>query len=170
MIGKEISLEEATKAADHVYREAQARRNRCRLLEAAGYHLGTAIVMAARSWAGTPFRHAERTKGLGVDCAGLVLGVARELGLTDWDFRNYSRQVNCEFMRRQIELFCDPVEGEPEPGDLLLLAIHGHPQHLALYAGDGMMIHAHESAGMVVEHRFDEFWQRRLRGIYRWRL
>jgi len=131
--------------------------------------IGERIVAAARTWAGTPFRHAERQKGRGCDCVGLVLGVAHELSLTDWDFRNYSRSVDGDVLRRYIEQFCDRIDGLPEQGDLLLLAIHGHPQHLAVYCGEGRMIHAHESAGMVVEHRFDAFWQRRLRGVYRWR-
>lgn len=132
--------------------------------------IGDRIISQARTWLQTPFRHAERQKGVGCDCVGLVLGVAHELYLTDWDYRNYSRQVDCDVLRRYIEQFCDPVVGEPEPGDLLLLAISKLPQHVALYAGNGQMIHAHEGVGKVVEHRFDECWQRRLRGVYRWRV
>jgi Cell wall-associated hydrolases (invasion-associated proteins) len=107
---------------------------------------------------------------MGLDCAGLLLVVAHDLGLTDWDCVNYSRQVDCDFLRECVERFCDRVEGEMQAGDVLLLSIHRHPQHLALYAGEGMIIHAHESAGRVVLHRFDRFWERRLEAVYRWRM
>jgi cell wall-associated NlpC family hydrolase len=54
----------------------------------------SAIVTAARSWLGTPYRHQHRERGVGVDCAGLVIGVARQLGIVpaDFDVNGYSRQ------------------------------------------------------------------------------
>src|SRR5260370_41141523 len=39
------------------------------------------IIAKTREWLGTPFRHQGRIKGKGVDCAGLVLSVAQELGV-----------------------------------------------------------------------------------------
>ena len=39
------------------------------------------VVTAAREWIDTPFHHQARLKGVGVDCVGLVIGVARELAL-----------------------------------------------------------------------------------------
>ena len=35
------------------------------------------IVTEARTWVRTPYHHQARLKGVGVDCAGLVIGVAR---------------------------------------------------------------------------------------------
>jgi cell wall-associated NlpC family hydrolase len=43
-----------------------------------------AIIAAARSWLGVPWRHQGRTRQ-GVDCAGLVVLVGRGLGLDDYD-------------------------------------------------------------------------------------
>lgn len=37
------------------------------------------IVLAARAWLGTPYRHQASLKGVGCDCLGLVRGVWREL-------------------------------------------------------------------------------------------
>ena len=37
------------------------------------------IVVAARGWLGTPYRHQASRKGAGCDCLGLVRGVWREL-------------------------------------------------------------------------------------------
>ena len=38
-----------------------------------------AVVAAARSWLGTPYRHQASLKGAGADCLGVVRGVWREL-------------------------------------------------------------------------------------------
>jgi cell wall-associated NlpC family hydrolase len=51
-------------------------------------------VTEARTWVGTPFKHQGRTKGVGVDCLGIVLGVAEELDivrLTDREMKLLSR-------------------------------------------------------------------------------
>ena len=41
--------------------------------------MSDAVVAAARSWIGTPYRHAASVKGQGCDCLGLVRGVWREV-------------------------------------------------------------------------------------------
>ena len=41
------------------------------------------ICQQARTWLGTPFKHQGRVKGVGVDCLGLLIGVAQELDLRD---------------------------------------------------------------------------------------
>ena len=38
-----------------------------------------AIVAAARSWIGTPYRHQASLKGVGCDCLGLLRGVWRDV-------------------------------------------------------------------------------------------
>ena len=40
---------------------------------------GLDVVRMARTWLGTPYHHQGRVKGAGVDCGGLVIGVARFL-------------------------------------------------------------------------------------------
>lgn len=45
------------------------------------------IIAEARSWIGTPFRHQGRRKGQGVDCLGLLAGVAAALALKGRDGR-----------------------------------------------------------------------------------
>ncbi len=41
------------------------------------------IIRTARSYIGTPFHHHGRLKNIGVDCLGLLIGVAKELNLND---------------------------------------------------------------------------------------
>jgi len=40
---------------------------------------GGGIVIVARSWLGTPYRHQASVKGVGADCLGLVRGVWRDV-------------------------------------------------------------------------------------------
>lgn len=130
---------------------------------------GDDLVRTARGYLGTPFHHAGRQKGLGVDCVGLVLCALHELGATDWDDRHYSRLVDPDHLRRQIERHCDPVPVEArQPGDLLLFRVQGVAQHVGLFTGESV-IHAYETVGYVVEHRFGAAWERRLAAVYRWR-
>ncbi len=51
-----------------------------------------AVVVAARAWIGTPYHHAADLKGVGVDCAMLLVRVYCDLGLVEtFDPRPYTR-------------------------------------------------------------------------------
>ena len=41
--------------------------------------MSEAVIHAARSWIGTPYRHGASRRGVGCDCLGLVRGVWREV-------------------------------------------------------------------------------------------
>jgi cell wall-associated NlpC family hydrolase len=137
---------------------------------------GADIARQARSYLGVPYVHLGRSRH-GVDCAGLVLCVAHELGLTDWDDTHYSRQPDEAHLRACLEQFCRPVCcGDcVQAGDVLLMEIRGRTQHLAIVTEvpvgqkPGRLLHAYQTPGRVVEHSLDARWRRRIRGVYRWR-
>ncbi len=123
-----------------------------------------AIVAEARSWLGTPWQHQARAKGVGVDCAGLVIGVSRALGLVTagMDVNHYARMpdgrsllAHCDEWMRRVALAL------ARPGDVLVMRFDEHPQHLAIvadYAHGGLaIVHALDSRdrkrARVVEHR-----------------
>jgi cell wall-associated NlpC family hydrolase len=124
------------------------------------------VVEVARSWVGVPFQHCGRNRN-GVDCVGLILVVARELGISQYETRPYSRQVNSNEMRRELERLCEPIP-ELEPGAILFLRIRKHPTHLAIYTGN-TIIHAYEPPKSVVETTYSGYWEERLEGAYKWR-
>jgi cell wall-associated NlpC family hydrolase len=95
-----------------------------------------AILAAARSWLGTPWRHQGRLKGIGVDCGGLIIGVGRELGLLDFDTQAYGRIPDGRKLRKICveHLLAKPVT-DVEPSDVLLMRVTRHPQHLAIVGG-----------------------------------
>jgi cell wall-associated NlpC family hydrolase len=128
------------------------------------------IVEVARSYADTPYHHCGRQKGLGVDCIGLVSGVATELGLTFHDLPAYSRQpdgvtlIN-EFNKCLIRVPNDQLQC----GDVMVFWFtkRNMPTHAGIRTPVGM-IHTYTSIGKVVEHAYNETWIKRLHCVYRY--
>jgi cell wall-associated NlpC family hydrolase len=126
-------------------------------------------IRAARRWIGTPFAHQGRVRGDGVDCVGLIVGVAHDLGLTAYDNRNYARLPDCRLLVAELDAHMDfiPPEDAAE-GDVVVIAWDAEPIHTALYTGR-TVIHALESIGRVAEHRFPAAWRERVVAAYRYR-
>lgn len=119
------------------------------------------VVTAARGWLETPFHHQARLKGVGVDCAGLVIGVARELGIvpTDFDVDTYPRTPDGRSLLRLTDLHMTrmSVQQSMRPGDVVVVSFDKDPQHLGIvgdYRHGGLsIIHAAGHAGRVIETR-----------------
>jgi hypothetical protein len=54
---------------------------------------GEKLIEIAKTWVGVPFVHNQASKSIGCDCGGLILGVAREAGLTRIELPRYERGV-----------------------------------------------------------------------------
>jgi NlpC/P60 family putative phage cell wall peptidase len=131
------------------------------------------IVSEARRWRGTPFQHQGRLRGVGVDCVGLVLCVARDLGLGDWceDYNAYSSQpvsdaVLTECRRRLLE----KTVSMTLPGDVLCFRLPRFGTHVGIVTGcmgfPGI-VHAYSGGpGRVVEHFVDAKWRRRIAAAF----
>ena len=121
------------------------------------------VVQAARAWLGTPFHHQARVKVVGVDCVGLVIGVGRELGLCapDFDVPPYARTPDGASLMHQAAGLMRrlPIDSVLEPGQVIVVALGGEPQHLGIlgdYRHGGLsIIHAAAFAqpGRVIETR-----------------
>lgn len=107
------------------------------------------VVSEARTWIATPYSHQHRAKGHAVDCVGLVIGVARELGLVapDFDVNGYARKPDGKTLLALCEQFMTPVPlAEMQPGNVLVLSFKRDPQHMGIVAdyvhGGLSLIHA----------------------------
>jgi NlpC/P60 family putative phage cell wall peptidase len=123
------------------------------------------VVAAAREWIGVPYMHQGRNR-FGVDCVGLLIVVARGLGLTSYDVTGYSRVPHAEFLRTE----CDRMMGripidERQPGDVVLMRFKREPQHLAFVTDRGFL-HAYGGSGRVVESAMPPEWVRRIVAAY----
>jgi hypothetical protein len=142
------------------------------------------IVSCARGWIGTRFSHQGRLKKSeqhqgGVDCLGLLIGVAKELDIRDlngvplWqcDDTHYTRTPNTTQLHAVLyKSLLSKSIADISAGDIALLTIQGSPQHLGIITvlenGELGLIHAYAQARKVVEHALDEFWRAQLVAVF----
>lgn len=124
---------------------------------APGLHPAVAV---ARGYLGTPFHHQARVRGVGVDCVGLVICVARELGHLPpaWDVTGYARQPDgSQLMHHLADRLVPVPQADMRPGDVVCVAFARHPQHVGVvgdYVHGGLsLIHADGQRGRVLETR-----------------
>lgn len=116
------------------------------------------VVAEARSWIGTPWTHQQRAKGVAVDCAGLIIGVARALSLVapGFDIQGYVRVPDGSLLARCNEAMTRIDKATMQPGDVLVVATDNEPAHMGIlgdYRHGGLsLIHAANGRG-VIEHR-----------------
>lgn len=128
------------------------------------------LVAAARALIGTPFAHQGRVPGVGLDCAGLVVCALQACGGEVADQRGYGRIPAHGMFTAAIAAHCDSIaQDQVQPGDLMMFAFRGEPQHVAIVSATDpvMLVHAYQDVGRVVENALDATWQARLRGCYR---
>lgn len=127
------------------------------------------FVEAARSYVGTRWVHQGRLPGVGLDCGGLAICAAAAAGKPLEDVEGYDRPLSGHALVRAVVKNADRVRGPLQPGDVLLMARGDSPDHIAIFSGDGQIIHTWASIKRVVEHQYSSTWQDCLRGVYRLR-
>ena len=132
------------------------------------------IIVEARRWIGTPYRHQASLEGIGCDCLGLVRGVWRALYgpepestpayAPDWAEATASKSLAQAARRHMIEI----APAAFAPGDLLLFRWRtGLPaKHAAIATAPDLMVHAHDGAA-VAEVAIAPWWRRRLAYAFR---
>lgn len=115
------------------------------------------VIEAARSWVGTPYHHGARVKGVGVDCAQLLIGVYAEAGLIDaFDPGSYPQDWACH---RDDERFVQWVErfatrtDRARPGDVVVYRYFRCFSHGAIVIDDALMVHAFIGRGVEIVER-----------------
>jgi cell wall-associated NlpC family hydrolase len=68
-----------------------------------------AVEAEARTWLGTPYHHRAAVRGVGVDCARILIEVYSSVGLIEWyDPGRYTRDW---YMHRSEEIYLANLEG-----------------------------------------------------------
>ena len=125
------------------------------------------LVNAAIDMIGTPFHAQGRSPGVGLDCIGLIVCAAKKAGFEAEDQTAYPMQPN-GMLKPILEKHLIRVIGEPQAGDVLLMAFNGtEPHHVALYIGNHMIIHAYNQARKVSMQIYTNYWKEKVRAIYR---
>jgi NlpC/P60 family putative phage cell wall peptidase len=122
------------------------------------------VVAEARSWRRTPYRLAQDVKGVGVDCALLLLRVYADLGLiepfdprpypADWMLHRSEEKFLKIVLARAHEISPD----QAEPGDVVLFRVARCFAHggIITIAKPLTVVHAYSHAWQVVEERADQ--------------
>lgn len=121
------------------------------------------IVAEARALLGTPYHPHARTPGLGIDCAGVPIVVARKLDLVapDFDVNGYSLHPNGELLPHCERHLLRITQAAMRPGDVCIASWgHGDAQHFGIVAKHQQydclsLIHASNDRRhmKVIEHR-----------------
>ncbi len=133
-----------------------------------------AIIAEAKSWVGTPYHHQQRLKGVGVDCAQLLAGVAENVGIRDeiitpmdysaeWHLHN-EEEVMLKIME---DMGCKKTD-TPEPGDIIAFRVGKAHGHLGILTSPITFVHAQLEGstkgsvhGKVVEVFLNGDWAKR---------
>ena len=112
------------------------------------------VVKEAESWIGTPFHHAARVKGAGVDClmllaevyhhAGLIQPIEPPFYVPDWHMHRDAERYMAGLAR-----YARPLAGPPGAGDIALFRFGRTFSHGAIVTAWPCVIHAYWSIGVV---------------------
>ncbi len=117
------------------------------------------LVNEATAWLGTPYKYGGNTRK-GVDCSGFVYHV----------FRN-SLDISLPRNSGKQHDYCRKISKKDlSTGDLVFFATTKGSKkvsHVGLYVGDGKMIHASTSRGVVCQNLSDDYYTRTFVGAGR---
>ena len=129
------------------------------------------LIATARGYSGVRWHHQGRSRA-GLDCAGLVICVAHDLALSDFDVSGYGTSPDgslSRLMREHCRLM--PPGTLPQPGHVAEIRFSFDPQHLGLivpyHLGGVALLHAMSlHPRRVTEHRLDALWNSRIAALY----
>lgn len=137
------------------------------------------VTDVARTYINTPFAHQGRVRGVGLDCVGLPLMIAEELGLVDTKgrqingllYHSYTGQpVDTLVLDCCIEHLMRKSVTQLRPGDVVCMRVETVPCHVGIYDevnGQPWLIHAYSGGeSKVVEHGIDYRWRRRITAAF----
>lgn len=131
------------------------------------------IVDIARSWLRTPYHHAARIKGVGVDCGTFLAEVFAEAGAVptvdiadyphDWHLHRSDEKYLAYVKRYAWEV----VDGsDPDVGDVVVWKFGRCFSHGGIYIGGGLIIHSLLNIGVTTDELDGEQFNGRERKVF----
>lgn len=110
------------------------------------------LIKEARSWIGTPYAYGRAEKRRGTDCSGFIMSLFNGV---------YNVQLpRSSAMQKE---FSQPVKFDKiQPGDLVFFTTgksSSRVNHVGLYVGNGKMIHASTSRGVMESALSEKYWK-----------
>lgn len=122
-----------------------------------------AIVDEAMEWINTPYKQCARIKGVGVNCAQFLFGVAQAAGAIPEDApepRWYTPQLAThskeERLIEYVKSYGATEVDKPQPGDIVLFKTGRSHGHAAIVVDwPGKIIHALPPSGVQMGHAYE---------------
>lgn len=124
-----------------------------------------AVVLEARAWLRTPYHHQARVKGVGVDCAQILIAVYGHCGLLSVEALQELEQLHYSpqwHLHRSEELYLAWLDRyakatvTPAAGDVAIWRFGRTFSHAGILVDDRLVIHALREARQVTLTRLDE--------------
>ena len=121
------------------------------MVEAASTATAERVMVIARSWLGTPYKHQASVKGAGTDCLGVLRGVWRELYDTEPEAPppykpDWYDLLRDDLLLRKAAQYLLPLNtlAEALPGDVLVFRMRQNmaAKHCGILVDEGRMVHA----------------------------
>ena len=130
------------------------------------------IVRVAKTYIGTPFHHLGRIKNIGIDCIGIVLGIAKELSIPliiHPDFERYGRRTrNLSLLQYMDEQF---VKIDRREVGSIAVSWHNRitkePSHVGIVTSIGM-VHTNCDLMITIEEHWSPKWATRIVGYFKY--
>lgn len=124
----------------------------------------------AKQYLGVKWVHQGRNPHTGLDCAGLIIQIMKDMNVPVSDRHDYPRVAFDGQMQQALDkepYLHEIPRKDMQIGDILVMRISLQPQHLAVYNGD-TLVHASCSVNppRVLEQRFEEF-KNSVKAVYR---
>lgn len=109
-----------------------------------GSKLGIEISTYAQKFIGNPYKWGGESLTKGADCSGFVQTIYRQFGYsiprTSREQAGFGKKVSVDNM---------------QPGDLIFYASKGRVNHVAMYIGNGMIVHAANSRQGIIRSKYN---------------
>lgn len=129
---------------------------------------GYQVADQALTYLGVPFHHQGRNR-FGLDCAGLVIVVAHDLGISDFDITGYKRQPDPMRFLQVCSAHMDQVK-DIQVGCVLTLRFRGVQMHMGIALPNSLMIHSLYDHGVItstIEQGTE--WRNRVTSVWQYR-
>ena len=130
------------------------------------------VVKEALSWIGTPYHHQAMIKGVGVDCALILIGIFENCGLipkNSIEIPEYNVQWHLhrgeERYIKTISKYLKPTQ-DPKKGDVALFKFGRLVSHSAIIVDYPMVLHAAAEVGVTIDDMTNGGLQSRFHSFY----